>query len=95
MEGGRLVQVGTARQIIAAPINAHVADFVAHMNPLAVLTARDVVTPGSAEAVAIPADTPLREVVARLLQAEGALPVTDQGRILGVVTRETVLARLA
>jgi glycine betaine/proline transport system ATP-binding protein len=34
MEGGRIVQCGTAREIIANPISDYVADFVAHMNPL-------------------------------------------------------------
>ncbi|MFA5539374.1 MAG: choline ABC transporter ATP-binding protein, partial [Gemmobacter sp.] len=34
LEGGRLVQTGTAREIIAAPASDYVADFVAHMNPL-------------------------------------------------------------
>ena len=34
MEGGRIVQIGTAREIIASPVNDYVADFVAHMNPL-------------------------------------------------------------
>jgi glycine betaine/proline transport system ATP-binding protein len=48
MEGGRIVQCGTAREIIANPVSDYVADFVAHMNPLSVLTARDVMEPGEA-----------------------------------------------
>ena len=95
MEGGRLVQVGTAREIIAAPANAYVADFVAHMNPLSVLTARDVMVPGLAgEGTALPADLPVKEVMLRILQAEGPLPVVERDRPLGAVTREAVLARL-
>ncbi len=39
MEGGRIIQCGTAQEILANPANTYVADFVAHMNPLAVLTA--------------------------------------------------------
>jgi glycine betaine/proline transport system ATP-binding protein len=35
MEGGRIVQCGTAREIIANPVSEYVADFVAHMNPWA------------------------------------------------------------
>jgi glycine betaine/proline transport system ATP-binding protein len=30
MEGGRIVQCGTAREIIANPVSDYVADFVAH-----------------------------------------------------------------
>ncbi len=47
MEGGRIVQCGTAREIIANPVSDYVADFVAHMNPLGVLTARDVMGDGA------------------------------------------------
>ena len=46
MEGGRIVQCGTAREIIANPVSEYVAEFVAHMNPLGVLTARDVMEAG-------------------------------------------------
>ena len=45
MEGGRIVQCGTPRDIYSAPVSEYVAEFVAHMNPLGVLTARDVMQP--------------------------------------------------
>ena len=89
MEGGRIVQIGTAREIIANPINGYVADFVAHMNPLGVLTAEDVVEPGEAPGDPIPRDMPVRDVMGRLSQHD-ALPVEGGGR----VTRDGVLARL-
>ncbi|TRW96758.1 choline ABC transporter ATP-binding protein [Paracoccus sp. M683] len=89
MEGGRIVQIGTARQIIANPVNGYVADFVAHMNPLGVLTAEDVTEPGEAEGQPIPRDLPVREVMGRLAGLD-ALPVQGGGR----VTREGVMARL-
>lgn len=96
MEGGRLIQIGTAREIIARPANGHVADFVAHMNPLAVLVARDVLQPGAAsEGAGLDPDTPLREVLSHLLQSSGPLPVVERGRLIGIVTRDAVLARLA
>lgn len=89
MEGGRLVQLGTAREIIADPVDDYVADFVAHMNPLGVLTAEDLAEPGSAEGEPVPADTPVREVMDRLIAAP-AVALTDGRR----VTREGVIARL-
>lgn len=94
MEGGRLVQVGTARQIIANPVSGYVEDFVAHMNPLAVLTARDVMEPGQAPGAPLDAETPVRAVMARLLETEGPVPVAEAGRVLGVATREGVLGKL-
>lgn len=89
MEGGRIVQCGTARQIIANPVNDYVADFVAHMNPMGVLTAADVAESGEAAGTALPRDMPVREVMARLCACE-ALPVQGGGR----VSRAGVLARL-
>ena len=44
MEGGRIVQTGTPREIFSDPASPYVAEFVANMNPLGVLTARDVMT---------------------------------------------------
>jgi len=38
MEGGRIIQTGTAEDIMLRPADAYVSDFVAHMNPLTALT---------------------------------------------------------
>lgn len=45
MEGGRIVQVGTPQDIILKPADRYVADFVAHMNPMQVLRAREIMRP--------------------------------------------------
>jgi len=42
LEGGRIVQTGTAQSIVLNPANDYVAQFVAHMNPLSVLTGATV-----------------------------------------------------
>ena len=89
MEGGRIVQLGTAREIIANPADDYVADFVAHMNPLGVLTAEDLAEPGAADGAAVPPETPVREVMERLRHAP-AVALTDGRRI----TREGVIAKL-
>jgi len=96
MEGGRIVQCGTAREIIAHPASGYVADFVEHMNPLGVLRASDIMEAAGADAASAPdvgPETPVREVMTRLL-SEPAVFVTDQGRTLGRITREGVFARL-
>ena len=46
MEGGRIVQAGTAEDIVLRPANDYVAEFVQHMNPLNVLRGTSVMTPG-------------------------------------------------
>jgi glycine betaine/proline transport system ATP-binding protein len=38
LESGRILQTGTAQDIVLRPINDYVAEFVRHMNPLTVLT---------------------------------------------------------
>ena len=44
LESGRIVQTGTPEDIVLRPADAYVAEFVQHMNPLAVLTGRMVMT---------------------------------------------------
>ncbi len=97
MEGGRIVQCGTAREIIANPVSDYVADFVNHMNPLSVLTARDAVEPTpntTPTAGQTDIDTPIKDVMARLKDETRALEVVDHGAVVGQVSRKTVIARL-
>ncbi len=48
LEGGRIVQCGTAEDILLQPADAYVAEFVKHMNPLNVLRGRSLMTPATA-----------------------------------------------
>lgn len=97
MEGGRIVQCGTAREIIANPVSDYVADFVNHMNPLGVLTARDAMEPtpgafptsGNADA-----DAPIRDVMSQLRGETRAVTLTEGGKVIGQITREGVIRRL-
>lgn len=96
MEGGRIVQCGTAREIIANPVSEYVADFVAHMNPLGVLTARDVMEPGEASAAAhqLPAETPVKHIMDLMSQGVAELVVTENGRNLGMIRTAGLMAKL-
>jgi glycine betaine/proline transport system ATP-binding protein len=95
MEGGRIVQCGTAREIIANPINDYVQDFVAHMNPLSVLTARDVMRAGPSSATrAVDAELPVRAVMVHLRDGIEELAVTAHGAVIGTILARDVLARL-
>lgn len=42
MEGGRIVQTGAPEEIVLAPANDYVRDFIANVNPLSVLTAWNI-----------------------------------------------------
>lgn len=45
MEAGRIVQYGLPQDIVLKPANDYVRDFVAHMNPLNVLRAQEIMVP--------------------------------------------------
>ncbi|KAF0173783.1 MAG: glycine betaine/proline transport system ATP-binding protein [Rhodobacteraceae bacterium] len=95
MEGGRIVQIGTAREIIANPSSEYVADFVAHMNPLGVLTARDVMEPGeTAASHSLDAETPVKTLMEAMRDGAGEIAVTENGRRIGVLRAAYVMGRL-
>lgn len=93
MEGGRIVQVGTPRDIFTNPANEYVTDFVAHMNPLGVLTAFDAVEEGEATGAAVDAETPIRDLLG---QMDGtARPVVSAGKTIGQISEGSILRRLS
>lgn len=93
MEGGRIVQWGTPEEIYTAPVNGYVRDFLSHMNPLGVLQASDVVEPGEGAAT-VEASTPLKEVMAQVLDEGSDLTVVDNGKTLGKASQRSILNRL-
>jgi glycine betaine/proline transport system ATP-binding protein len=95
MEGGRIVQCGTPQEIFSNPANDYVADFVAHMNPLGVLCARDVMEPvDSTPKVTVGPDTDIREVMDRVGHTGAPVGVLEDGQIIGQVSKDRVLAKL-
>ena len=94
MEGGRIVQCGTAREIIANPVSDYVAEFVAHMNPLGVLTARDVMVQGEGTGPEVAPQTPVKTVMEALRTGADTLVVADGGQRLGVIRAADVMGRL-
>ncbi|HRK42905.1 MAG TPA: choline ABC transporter ATP-binding protein [Gemmobacter sp.] len=95
MEGGRIVQCGTAREIIANPINDYVQDFVAHMNPLSVLSAADVMRRGPSGADrAVDADTAVKVVMELFRDGVPELAVTQAGSVVGSIRPADVMGRL-
>ncbi|MBF9033431.1 choline ABC transporter ATP-binding protein [Rhodobacterales bacterium HKCCE2091] len=96
MEGGRIVQCGTPQEIFSAPANDYVADFVAHMNPLGVLTAADVMESAAAAGSGpeVAPDTPLSEVMHILSGDVSEVRVVRDGAVIGRVTETDVLRGL-
>ncbi|MDQ2088302.1 choline ABC transporter ATP-binding protein [Marimonas arenosa] len=95
MDGGRIVQCGTPQEIFSNPANDYVADFVAHMNPLGVLCARDVMEPVAGEPkVTVGPDTDIRAVMDKVGHSGAPVGVVEDGRLIGQVTKDRVLAKL-
>jgi glycine betaine/proline transport system ATP-binding protein len=95
LEGGRIVQVGTPKDIFDAPANEYVQEFVAHMNPLGVLTAEDAVVQSKGElAVTVDAEMPIQDLMRELMRAGGPVGVTKDGKLIGQVTKDSVIKEL-
>ena len=95
MEGGRIVQCGTPQQIFSDPANEYVADFVAHMNPLGVLCARDVMDPpDGVPGRMVDAGTSVEDAMRIVLETREPVGVAEGGEVVGQVTGEAILRRL-
>ncbi len=95
MEGGRIVQCGTPQEIFTTPGSDYVADFVAHMNPLGVLCARDLMEPaqdGDPD-ITLPDDAPIQDVL-RAAHACDPVGVTRDGALVGQISRARVMEKL-
>ncbi|WP_290688200.1 MULTISPECIES: choline ABC transporter ATP-binding protein [unclassified Haematobacter] len=95
LEGGRIVQTGTPREIYSNPASDYVSDFVQNMNPLAVLTACDALEPLTESAIgALPAGLPIRKAMAALEAAGHAMRVVDGAETLGQISPASISRRL-
>lgn len=95
MEGGRIVQCGTPQDIYSNPANEYVGDFVAHMNPLSVLCARDVMEPVTgAPSTTVAAELSVREVMAQLGEDQTTIGVVEGEKMIGQISKDRILAKL-
>jgi len=98
MEGGRIVQIGTPDDIVFRPADDYVARFVRHVNPLSVLSAATVMRPVEHgfgdERRAVAPDCPVRELLQMAAHSPAPISVVEDGRSIGVVSREDLLGAL-
>ncbi|GGB05255.1 choline ABC transporter ATP-binding protein [Brucella endophytica] len=100
LEGGRIVQCGTPQEILINPANDYVADFVAHMNPLGVLRAGDImsrfVRVSSTRPFAATAhyETPVREIMQAVARNDGDVGVIENGQIIGKISADDIVRGL-
>lgn len=101
MEGGRIIQCGTPQEIVRAPADQYVADFVQNMNPISMLTAVDIMRAGThAPAHPLPVTgtarpgTPLVDILDALARQPGVIGVIDNGEIIGSISADEVISGL-
>ncbi|MCF3100763.1 glycine betaine/L-proline ABC transporter ATP-binding protein [Streptomyces roseoverticillatus] len=98
MRDGRIVQNGTAEDILVRPANDYVASFIQDVDRSRVLTAGSIMNTkaGAVDGAAtVPAGTPVAELFTPLARSTDPVTVTDaQGEPAGVVTRDLLLAAL-
>ncbi|WP_183483640.1 choline ABC transporter ATP-binding protein [Martelella radicis] len=102
MQAGKLIQTGTAREIVNHPATDYVADFVAHANRFAFLTAADIMRPVTDRAqlsapisATVKPETNAAALLRALAERPGTIGVIDRGRIAGTITEQDLMARLA
>lgn len=101
MRDGKLVQTGTAEEIVMNPADDYVADFVAGISRLKVVRAHAVMQPITAftqTSGSIPADAPrvnenetLSTLITLAIDHETPILVEDGGQDIGVITRSDIL----
>ena len=101
MHDGRLVQVGTAEDIVMNPANDYVADFVAGISRLKIVKAHAVmrdmdkyaaeVGPIPDNAPVVNEDASLSELIQLAIDNESPIVVQDNGLRVGVITRPDIL----
>ncbi len=101
MRDGRVVQIGTAEDIVMNPADDYVADFVAGISRLKIVRARTIMQPIQAflsVAGPPPSDAPrvdesasLSELIKLSIDDEAPIVVLDNGIEVGVITRPDIL----
>jgi len=101
MRDGKLVQVGTAEDIVMHPADDYVADFVAGISRLKVVHAHAVMQPIEDYIAAhgplskggqrVAEDETLSNLITRAIDEDDAIVVEAQGRDVGVITRADLL----
>jgi len=101
MRDGMVVQIGTAEDIVMNPADDYVADFVAGISRLKVVRAHAVMQPlaaYTAQSGALPADVArvhesesLSALIELAIDQEAPIVVEENGREVGVITRQDIL----
>ena len=95
LRDGEVVQIGTPDEVVGAPADDYVAEFVSDVPKSHVLTLRWVMRPPgdtvSPDAPRLPCDTVVRDAARAVLAHRGDVTVVDGDEVVGVVNDEDIL----
>jgi glycine betaine/proline transport system ATP-binding protein len=99
MRDGNLVQIGTGDELVGAPADDYVRDFVRDVPKSHVLTLRWIMRPprddDPLDGPELGPDVVIREATRAVLAADRPVKVVADGRLLGIVGDEEILAVVA
>jgi glycine betaine/proline transport system ATP-binding protein len=99
MRDGKVVQTGSPEEVVGAPADDYVADFVSDVPKSHVLTLRWIMRAPTADDPTDGPEFPTTAIIRDCLHAatasEKPIRVTDGGRLLGVVDRADILGAIA
>jgi glycine betaine/proline transport system ATP-binding protein len=99
MRDGRMVQMGTGDELVGAPADDYVRDFVRDVPRANVLTLKWIMRPPRPEdpldGPELAPDVVVREATRAVLAADKPIKVVSGGKLLGMVGDEEILAVVA
>jgi glycine betaine/proline transport system ATP-binding protein len=98
MRDGKIVQLGTPEELVGAPADDYVQNFVRDIPRSHVLTLRWIMRdpgPGETDGPTLPVDTTVRNAMAVIARSEQPVRAVDNGKVVGVVDRTAVLNAIA
>ncbi|MDN3296685.1 betaine/proline/choline family ABC transporter ATP-binding protein [Streptomyces ficellus] len=98
MRDGRIVQLGTPEEIVGAPADDYVRDFVRDVPREQVITVRSAMRPPCGDETSGPAVAPgatVSEAIEAVARSGGPVRVVESGRCVGVVDHKDLLSVVA
>jgi glycine betaine/proline transport system ATP-binding protein len=98
MRDGQIVQLGTPEQLVGSPADEYVENFVRDIPRSHVLTLRWIMRPpgpGEDDGPLLPVDTTVRDAVPVIAGSEKPVRAVENGTVVGVVDRISVLKAIA
>ena len=98
MRDGAIVQLGTPEELVGSPADEYVENFVRDIPRSHVLTIRWIMRdarPGEEDGPRLDVRTNVRKAIPVIAESERPVCAVEDGRVVGVVDRETVLTAIA